>query len=238
VLSHMPPDESVPSVGHAPLKELQALRLRQQRQQACWSLAIFMVGYIAGRLRDKGCGDAAPQPLTDVAYEVRSALYAPPKRLGAVAVPSVVPDARGAVHNLQVGGFRFNVLVSEAGTLRSGDVHKADQLDMVFEGRVRVRTREYGRDVDREYSAGQLIIIPANVPHIFTSVTRSVMAEWWRSGEFETRYYQPYRRVVDAALKELRYAAHARNKSTLNASRRTRRQQKAHQEMVEESSTT
>jgi hypothetical protein len=45
--------------------------------------------------------------------------------------------------------------VSERNTLRSGDVHRSRQLDLVFSGRVRVTTRENGRDVDREYSAGE-----------------------------------------------------------------------------------
>ena len=58
--------------------------------------------------------------------------------------------------------------------------------------------------MDREYTTGQLIVIPPNVPHIFTFLNRTVMAEWWTGGEFETRYYRPYRRAVDAALANLR----------------------------------
>lgn len=72
---------------------------------------------------------------------------------------------------------------------------------MVFEGRVIVTTRERGRDVQRWYASGSLIVIPANVPHLFTFVNRTVMAEWWASGSFETRYYRPYRERVDAALR-------------------------------------
>ena len=40
-------------------------------------------------------------------------------------------------------------------------------------------TREYGRDVSREYTAGQLVVIPAHTPHIFEFLNRTVMAEWW-----------------------------------------------------------
>ena len=130
-------------------------------------------------------------------------LYSPPAGHGEVSVPSVVRDARGEVQNLRIGGFRFNVLVSEAGTLRSGDVHRSPQYDMIFSGNVHLTTREHGRDVTRSHGAGELVIIPANVPHVFRFHNKTVMAEWWPDSEqFETRYYKPYRRDVDAALKQ------------------------------------
>ena len=107
-------------------------------------VACGLLGYIVGCQANKPT--RAPR-LQSVAPEVLSELYDPPKRHGAVRVPSVVTDARGEVHNMQIGGFRFNVLLSEKGTLRSGDVHRADQLDFIFEGSVLVTTRESGRDV-------------------------------------------------------------------------------------------
>ena len=47
---------------------------------------------------------------------------------------SVLRDARGEIHNLQIGAARFNVLASRAGAMRSGDVHRSRQLDLVFRG--------------------------------------------------------------------------------------------------------
>ena len=167
-----------------------------------WVLLLVSCGsFFAGRW---SCAAARKEMLIDVAPEVLPLLYDPPRGHGAVEVPSVKRDARGAVHNLQIGSFRFNVLESAKGTLRSGDVHKSPQLDMIFSGRVRVTTREGGRDVVREYTSGDLAIIPANVPHIFHFLNETIMAEWWESGAFETRYFTPYRRKVDAALHELR----------------------------------
>ena len=141
------------------------------------------------------------RPLSAVAPEVAPGLYDPPAGHGEVQVPSVHLDARGAVHNLKFGGFRFNVLVSRGGTLRSGDVHTSPQLDMIFEGHVRVTTREDGQDVVREYGRGELVVIPAHVPHIFNFLNKTVMAEWWERA-FDCKYYRPYRRVVDDALKK------------------------------------
>jgi hypothetical protein len=127
-----------------------------------------------------------------------------------VRVPSKLIDARGEIHNLRIGGFRHNVLVSRPGALRSGDVHRARQLDVLYKGSVRVTTRERGRDVTRAYTAPALIEIPAHTPHIFTieGETDAVMAEWWDGGPANesfgaTRFYIPYRRQVDAALAEL-----------------------------------
>eukprot|EP00316_Scyphosphaera_apsteinii_P017231 CAMPEP_0119330014 /NCGR_PEP_ID=MMETSP1333-20130426/77309_1 /TAXON_ID=418940 /ORGANISM="Scyphosphaera apsteinii, Strain RCC1455" /LENGTH=184 /DNA_ID=CAMNT_0007339291 /DNA_START=76 /DNA_END=630 /DNA_ORIENTATION=+ len=149
--------------------------------------------------------------LADVAPEVAAALYAPPPGHGEVKVPSVAKDIRGEVHNLQIGGFRFNILVSSAGSLRSGDVHKSNQLDFIFAGRVVVTTREHGRDMTREYGAGSYIIIPKMIPHIFYFLNTTVMAEWW-DGPFECRYYRPYRRLVDRAMKTLASGSPTKNK--------------------------
>ena len=189
-------------------------RRRERVTTISCACALLALGFCGGRWSAPPRGDArleetpAPPPplfLADVTAEVAPQLYAPPARLGDVAVPSVVHDARGAVHNLRVGGFRFNVLVSRPGSLRSGDVHRRRQFDVVFAGRVRVTTRERGRDVARTYGAGALIEIPPNVPHLFAALDEtSVMAEWWGGdGAFETRYYRPYRRRVDEALAAL-----------------------------------
>ena len=92
-------------------------------------LVLSVAAFFVGRRVERYNTSAATQPLTDVDPSVRSHLYEPPPMHGSVAVPSVVRDARGAVHNLRIGGFRFNVLVSKAGTLRSGDVHRSAQYE-------------------------------------------------------------------------------------------------------------
>ena len=89
---------------------------------------------------------------------------------------------------------------------------------------MRVTTREHGRDYNREYISGELAVIPPNVPHTFTFLNRTVMAEWWTGGTFETRYYRPYRREVDAALARLRQKPLEQHSvPRAAASRRTRR---------------
>ena len=138
-----------------------------------WLALTTIAAFIAGRWSSI---TPSQKPLDDVAAEVKPHLYSPPVGHGLVSVPSVVRDARGEVHNLETGGFRFNVLVSHAGVLRSGDVHRSRQFDLIFSGTVTVTTREKGRDVTRRYSDGDLVVIPANVPHIFRFLNRTVRA--------------------------------------------------------------
>ena len=103
-----------------------------------WRLSAILVGLLAfvlGRLSvgERHCAPlgSAP-PLNDVADEVKRALYSPPEGHGEVEVPSVMRDVRGEIHNLRIGGVRFNVLVSRAGTMRSGDVHAQTQYDLIL----------------------------------------------------------------------------------------------------------
>ena len=53
---------------------------------------------------------------------------------------------------------------------------------MIFAGLVKVTTRERGRNVVRTYRGGDLCIIPAYTPHIFSFLNRTIMAEWWERG--------------------------------------------------------
>eukprot|EP00307_Rebecca_sp_RCC1486_P012753 CAMPEP_0119414190 /NCGR_PEP_ID=MMETSP1335-20130426/6627_1 /TAXON_ID=259385 /ORGANISM="Chrysoculter rhomboideus, Strain RCC1486" /LENGTH=174 /DNA_ID=CAMNT_0007439051 /DNA_START=32 /DNA_END=556 /DNA_ORIENTATION=+ len=167
-------------------------------------MAAALIIFCAGRWtapRDSRPELYAPQ-LSDVADEVRAALYEPPPGHGVIEVPSTVRDARGAVHNLQVDGRRFNMLVTRAGSARSGDVHRSVQHDHVLSGRIRVTTREHGRDIAREYGEGESLAIPAHVPHMFEFLEESTILEYW-DGPFEARYYRPYREQVDAATRAL-----------------------------------
>jgi hypothetical protein len=91
---------------------------------------------------------------------------------------------------------------------------------MLFQGRVQVTTREEGRDVDRMYSSGDLIVIPSHVPHIFTFLEETVMAEWW-DGTFDAQYYRPYRQRVDAVMRRMAgQAQHAEAQAQLRNSQR------------------
>ncbi len=120
-------------------------------QVMLWRVLALSAAFITGRLTHTGW-DLFPTgrpKLQDVAPEERDLLYSPPTGHGVVEVPSIHRDARGEIHNLQIGDARFNVLVTYAGAMRSGDVHRSRQLDLVFSGLCAVTTRERGRNVCR-----------------------------------------------------------------------------------------
>lgn len=178
---------------------------RERRMPWAVALGGAVLVFLAGRLsvsRDARRAPLAAPPLADVEPDVRGVLYEPPAGHGVVKVPSTFRDARGSVHNLEVDGLRFNVLVTRAGAARSGDVHRSVQRDHVLSGRIRVTTRERGRDVVREYGPGDSLAIPAHVPHMFEFLEDAALIEYW-DGPFEARYYRPYRERVDALLRAM-----------------------------------
>ena len=76
------------------------------------------------------------------------------------------------------------------------------QYDAIFSGRVAVTSREGGRDVRREYSAGDFIA-RRRTAHLFEFLNHTVMAEWWehvsnRGEPFEQHYLRQQR--ISAAM--------------------------------------
>ena len=65
-----------------------------------------------------------------------------------------------------------------------------------------VTTHESGRDMSRVYGPNEMINIPGSVPHLYRSVTDTVMFEW-RDGEYKADYYAPFREQVEKQIKEL-----------------------------------
>jgi len=113
----------------------------------------------------------------------------------------VFEDSRGRIMKYDINGSRFNVLFTKKGALRSGDFHPAAQFDLVLSGTIEIIQRLGKKSVSRKIKANEMIAIPKDVPHLFKSVTDSVVVEWW-DGPFKAQYYKPYRDIVDKQLKK------------------------------------
>lgn len=115
----------------------------------------------------------------------------------------VFRDKRGRIHQCGVGGMRFNVLTSKAGTYRAGDYHSVQQFDVVLSGLVHVyMTARDDPDFGGKVVTLQphtLLVIPPEVPHLFRFDEDTVMLEWW-DGPFEATYYEPYRAIVEGRV--------------------------------------
>ncbi len=110
-------------------------------------------------------------------------------------------DVRGEIQRFNLHGAKFSVLYTKAGALRSGDYHSTTQLDLMLKGDMEVwEQREMGV-VKKIYRANELIVIPPDVPHLFKSLTDSMMIEVW-TGSFDAKYYKPFRDLVDAQFKK------------------------------------
>jgi len=116
-------------------------------------------------------------------------------------------DSRGWIEFCEAEGQKFNVLFSKAGSYRSGDYHKTSQHDIIVFGTVEVRERSIGfikmtdgPEAFRLENAGHSFCVYAGYAHLFHFRADTLMIEWW-DGEFEAKYYKPYRDIVDESLK-------------------------------------
>lgn len=138
----------------------------------------------------------------------------------AIPTPSIYYDGRGEIHNISVnenndavlqsspGGKdrRLNILYTNKGVMRSGDLHPNVQCDFVFAGSVQVWTLDKDGSTKKTiYGPKQYIEIPPYVPHVFNFLEDTVMAEWWEgrdgtSSNFRAWFYKPYRCIVDESF--------------------------------------
>ena len=113
----------------------------------------------------------------------------------------VQKDIRGEIRRYNFKGVKFNALFTKAGKYRSGDFHPVIQYDLILKGRFRITFRQNGKDVVFKKGKNELIIVPPNTPHLFKSLTDTVMLEWW-DGPFAVGYYEPYRKLVERQFKK------------------------------------
>ena len=103
----------------------------------------------------------------------------------------------------------MNVIHTRAGHLRSGDVHRCHQVNVLAAGRATLTTLHgprFDREVVTHLRAGDHVVIPPNVPHLYAFEEESVMTESWVHGDnrtqcpFEARFnVAPLRRRIPNA---------------------------------------
>ena len=113
----------------------------------------------------------------------------------------VQKDLRGEIRRYNFKGVKFNALFTKAGKYRSGDLHPVTQYDLILKGRFRVTFRKDNKNVVFKKGKNEFLAIPPNTPHLFKSLTDTVMLEWW-DGPFKVSYYEPYRKIVEKQFKK------------------------------------
>ncbi len=114
-------------------------------------------------------------------------------------VYSIFKDSRGEIQRCTIGKTKFNILITKKGVLRSGDFHPNTQFDLILKGKFEITLCKNNKNKKYLKGANKFIAIPPNTPHLFKSLTDTIMLEWW-DGEFSAQYYQPYRSLVDKQL--------------------------------------
>ncbi|MDD5254414.1 MAG: hypothetical protein PHG05_04965 [Candidatus Nanoarchaeia archaeon] len=104
-------------------------------------------------------------------------------------------DNRGEIRRYEINGFKFNVLYSKKGILRSGDYHPNTQYDFILKGKLEITYRINGKDVKKVYEKNDFIEIKPGIPHLFNFIEDTVMIEWW-DGEFKADYFESYRKFI------------------------------------------
>ncbi|KAK9856847.1 hypothetical protein WJX84_008135 [Apatococcus fuscideae] len=125
-------------------------------------------------------------------------------------------DNRGDIHKFKLSNnITINLMRTEAGTMRSGDLHNCTQMDVILSGRAILRRLDVlsGQELVREYGANDFILIPPRIPHIFEFLEENYMVEWWDC-PFEAWYYKPYRDRIYTAMRAAGKQAKPRDKTS------------------------
>ena len=122
-------------------------------------------------------------------------------------------DARGAYERRSfAGGEYVNLVYTRAGFLRSGDVHKCEQLNHIVFGRATLTQLRRGRETATQLRGGDVVRIPPHVPHLYAFHDDSLMTETWRHPdgtpcEFRAWLYKPLRDRIPPASAVKRFDA-------------------------------
>ena len=129
-----------------------------------------------------------------------TSVFKPETKPGALESP-IFEDIRGKIERVDFKGIKFNIIETKKGFMRSGDLHKNTQLDLVLSGKIELWTLNYNKTDKAIINPNQYIVLKPHVPHLFNFLEDTVMIEWW-DGPFEAWFYTPYRDIIDLQFKK------------------------------------
>lgn len=115
-------------------------------------------------------------------------------------------DSRGEYHRLDFPELYVNVLYTRANNYRSGDIHKCAQINFIISGIARRTVMMGNKESTRDFSAGDTVVTPARIPHLFFFPEDTLMTEHWifSNGShcpFQAWLFEPFRkRIPNASL--------------------------------------
>ncbi|MEK7084765.1 MAG: cupin domain-containing protein [Patescibacteria group bacterium] len=109
---------------------------------------------------------------------------------------TIKKDPRGDMCFVEGNSYHCNVVETKKGMKRGGHSHPCDQYTVIIQGKMRVMFRQNGVDDIMIKEPGEVIHIPAGIPHLFEALEDSVFIEWMFS-PYEAKEYPPYRKLVE-----------------------------------------
>lgn len=113
----------------------------------------------------------------------------------------VYRDERGEIYINKIKGKEFVVSYIKAGVCRGGDYHLGKQYNLILKGKLEITLRQNNKDVVKEHGLNELIVIPANTPHLFKAITDAILIEW-KTGAYKPQYYKPYRKIISEHVRK------------------------------------
>ena len=115
------------------------------------------------------------------------------------------PDARGEWYSWIYRGKYYCILYTRAGMYRGAHKHPVTQYTLLLDGKGKYVFKVGNREEEHPLKPGDLLKVPAGVPHIFLAETDCLSIEWWdglysdESCELEFAHYlkKIYKRIIE-----------------------------------------
>lgn len=119
-------------------------------------------------------------------------------------VTNILEDKRGIIKIEELCGKEYLFIFTRKGYLRGGEIHRGWQRNIILSGSVRWSTTKFlgSKEVtyfsERFFSSNDIILTPAEVPHMMEALEDTLMLEWREFPiENPVEYYRPYRDMIE-----------------------------------------
>lgn len=106
-------------------------------------------------------------------------------------------DSRGAIYSFEEEGKQYLLEYTLTGFKRGGDIHTTNQVNLLLQGCVVLVTKDSNGKLSYTYQeAPAMLMVHAEVPHMFISEIDSLMVEYHFGKEGPTAYDEQLRKYV------------------------------------------
>jgi len=115
------------------------------------------------------------------------------------------PDARGEWYDWTYNGKYYCILYTRAGMFRGAHKHPNTQYTLLLDGKGKYVFKVGDKEEEHPLKPGEILTVPAGVPHIFLPETDCLTVEWWDglySDEKCESEFAHYLKEIEKRIKE------------------------------------